>query len=122
MAEFSQELFDKICDRIANGETLLRICQDDDMPNRATVWRWMQENEELRNISARAREDGSFALADECLKIADDEKLDPKDKRVRIDTRVRLMGFFNRKQFGDKLEVDGKVAFNVTMSDDDSKL
>ena len=54
--------------------------------------------------STRAREKGTHQLADECIAIADDPMLDPNDKRIRIDTRLRLIGKWNAKKYGDKVE------------------
>jgi len=34
MAKFSQALFSRICERIADGESLRAICADSDMPHR----------------------------------------------------------------------------------------
>lgn len=42
MTKFSQALFNTICERIANGESLRAICADSDMPDKATVLRWLQ--------------------------------------------------------------------------------
>lgn len=104
MAEFSQDLFDKICDRIANGETLRKICAEDGMPARVNFWRWVRDNEELRNHSVRAREEGTHNLVEESLEIADRDDLEPADKRVRIDTRLRIAGKWNARAYGDRVD------------------
>lgn len=100
------EVVAEICERLANGEPLARICRDEHMPSFPTVWRWEEEDEEFRNLSARAREHGTHYLADECIDIADRKDLEPNDKRVRIDTRIRLIGKWNAKKYGDKQTVD----------------
>jgi hypothetical protein len=38
---YSAKLAEKICSRIASGESLLKICRDDDMPDRATIHLWL---------------------------------------------------------------------------------
>ncbi len=48
---FTDELFDQICDRLANGEVLKQICADPDMPDRSTVLR-------RRNYAIRVRAGG----------------------------------------------------------------
>ena len=45
-------------------------------------------------------------LADECISIADNPTLDPNDKRIRIDTRLRLIGKWNAKKYGDKIAME----------------
>lgn len=73
------------------------------MPAYGTVLRWEAENQQFREHSARAKQHGTHFLADDCLRIADDETLDPADKRIRIDTRLRLIGKWNAKAYGDKI-------------------
>lgn len=103
---YSQEMADEICQRLLRGEPLARICDDPDMPKYTTVRRWEDENVPFRALTTRARVDGTHYMADDCIRIADTEGLDPADKRVRIDTRLRLIGKWNRKVYGEKQEVE----------------
>lgn len=127
MAEFSQELFDKICERIADGESLRTICIDDDMPNKATVFRWLAANEALSDQYARARETQADAIFDEILDIADNAANDWMERngsedegwqvngehlqrsRLRIDARKWMAGKLRPKRYGDKLEIDNNI-------------
>jgi hypothetical protein len=106
-SSYSQTVADEICERLGNGEPLKVICRDAHMPGFVTVWRWEQSNEEFRNLSARAREIGTHNMADDCIAIADNPDLDPQDKRIRIDTRLRLIGKWNAKRYGDKTALTG---------------
>lgn len=101
------EIVEAICIRLSHGETLQKICSDEEMPNFSTVWRWEQEDEQFCKLSARAREIGTHYIADDCINIADNPTLDPADKRIRIDTRVRLIGKWNAKKYGDRMVVAG---------------
>lgn len=102
------KIIEAICLRLSHGETLQKICADDDMPHYSTVWRWEQEDAEFCKLSARAREIGTHYIADECLNIADNPSIEPADKRIRIDTRIRLIGKWNNKKYGDKLDIETK--------------
>jgi len=46
-AKFSQEVFDAICERLADGESLRAICADADMPNKGSVFRWLANDTKL---------------------------------------------------------------------------
>ncbi len=70
---FSQQLADTICSRIAEGESLREICKDDDMPERVTIYRWLQADPDFCNHYTRAREDQADTLADEIIAIADEQ-------------------------------------------------
>lgn len=54
---FNEALVDCICRRLVDGESLRKICLDEDMPDRHTVIRWKNENETFCAQYARARED-----------------------------------------------------------------
>lgn len=103
------KLVEELLERQAKGEPLSKICSDPHMPSFVAVWRWEREDEDFRNDSARARKLGTHYLAGESLTIADDLSIDPQHKRVMVDTRLRLIGKWNRKDYGDKVlnEVTG---------------
>jgi hypothetical protein len=54
---FTQKLADQICERLAEGESLISICADESMPGRATVNRWLRDEAfvSFRDQYARAR-------------------------------------------------------------------
>ena len=103
------KLVEELLERQAKGEPLSKICSDPHMPSFVAVWRWEREDEDFRNDSARARKLGTHYLAGESLTIADDLSIDPQHKRVMVDPRLRLIGKWNRKDYGDKVlnEVTG---------------
>ncbi len=116
---YSQEVAESICQQIADGKSLRAICAADDMPDKATVFRWLEANAEFRDRYARAREAQADAIFDECLAIADSQegdviKVDGVDQvnhdviaraRLRIDTRKWMAGKLRPKVYGDKLEL-----------------
>lgn len=123
MAEFSQDLFDAICERIADGESLRAICSGDDMPNKATVFRWLANDTALSDQYARAREAQADTIFDEMLDIADNARNDWMERggeddvgyslngehiqrsKLRIDTRKWMAGKMRPKVYGDKVDV-----------------
>ena len=121
MTKFSQEVFDEICERLSDGESLRDICLADDMPNKATVFRWLANDKTLSDQYARAREEQADTIFDEILSIADDGRNDwVEDKeggekyngdhvqrsRLLIDARKWMAGKLRPKKYGEKIEVD----------------
>lgn len=118
---FSNEIFDRICERIANGESLRSICEDDDMPTRSSFLRWLadEKNADLRDRYARAREAQADRIFDEILEIADDARNDWMEtengpvlnqehvqrSRLRIDARKWMAGKLRPKVYGDKVDL-----------------
>lgn len=101
---YDPEIAEEICWRLAQGQTLKSICSLSHMPCITAVFNWEARYGEFAQLSARAREAGTHVLADQCIEIADDPIMDPADKRIRIDTRIRLIGKWNAKRYGDKIE------------------
>jgi hypothetical protein len=54
-----------ICQRLTEGENLRTICASADMPNKATVMRWLHAHADFREQYVVARDIGMDALADE---------------------------------------------------------
>lgn len=105
----TEAIVNEIMERLAHGEPLARICSDDHMPAFSTVWRWEESDEEFRNLSLRARRYGTHYLADQCLDISDEDVEDGaavQRNKLRVDTRLRLIGQWNRKEYGSKQEIE----------------
>lgn len=123
-SDFTQEIADTICERIADGESLRSICNGEDMPNKATVFRWLAAHDAFRDQYARARETQADALFDEILAIADTPQIGEKRKvkedggvevstgdmiehrRLQVDARKWMAGKLRPKKYGDKLDVE----------------
>ena len=120
-SEFTTETADRICARLAEGESLRAIVADDDMPGQSTVFRWLAENEGFREQYARAREAQADKLFEEILTIADDGSNDTYQtengeatnhdviarSRLRVDARKWMASKMAPKKYGDKLAIGG---------------
>jgi hypothetical protein len=109
MGGFADDQIEELLDRTAKGEPLSRICNDPRMPGRRTVYDMIEADEAFAAQFRAARARGVHALADECLDIADERATDAvqvADKRVRIDTRLRLAGKWLPREYGDKLDIN----------------
>lgn len=122
MTEFTQSIFDEICERISDGESLRSICRDEHMPTKTSVFRWLAADKVLSDQYARSREAQADALFDDILEIADNSKNDWMEKRgeedvgwllngdhiartkVRIDARKWMAGKMRPKVYGDKVD------------------
>jgi hypothetical protein len=123
-SSFTQEVADLICDGLAEGYSLRKICREESMPNISTVCRWLATNEDFRKQYAHAREVQADTLFDETLDIADDGRNDtyldedgnPRTNhdviarsKLRVETRKWMAGKLKPKVYGDKIDVDHGV-------------
>ena len=138
---FNQEDADTICAGLAEGHSLLSICEAMGLPY-GTAYQWEVDNPEHAKNSARAREIGCHLLAEQCIRIADDDTRDwepVKDAdgqvidvkvngehvqraKLRIDTRMRLIGKWLPKIYGDKIAVGGADDLPPIKTMDDAAL
>jgi len=110
--DFADDLIEELLERTSKGEQLTKLCKDPRMPKRSTVYRWIDEGGEFAGRFRAARARGVHALAEECLVIADEKATDAiqvADKRVRIDTRLRLAGKWLASEYGDKIAVQNET-------------
>lgn len=86
---YSEDLVEQLCFRLATGRTLTSVCEDEDMPDRITVWRWQDSKPDFRNRLVRAREASVDSDLDEMRglgrRVLKEKGLDPQRVRVAID-------------------------------------
>jgi hypothetical protein len=124
-SSFTQEKADLICEKIASGQSLRSICEQEDFPAKVTVLRWLRENEAFRAQYTRAREDQAETIFDEMLEIADDGEFDYETKtrddgseyeavnhdhiqraKLRIEARKWVLGKLAPKKYGDRIDLN----------------
>ena len=144
-SSYTQELTDRICARLAAGESLRTVCKDDDMPSVQTVFTWMRVHPEFLEQYTRAKEESADALIEESLDIADDgtndwmEKLNADGEkigwqlngehvqrsRLRIETRKWMASKLKPKKYGERVlnEHSGTIGFaNMTEEELDRRI
>lgn len=87
--EYTPELGEEICVRIAQGETLISICRDDHMPNPASLYMWLDNFPEFAKIYQQARLKQADYKAEEVELWANRKASDPVDvsrHRLIVDT------------------------------------
>jgi hypothetical protein len=121
-SEFSEAIADLVCEGIADGRSLRAIAQDEGMPARSTIFKWLSQNPSFADQYARAREVQADVIFEEILEIADDGRNDTYTddegrqrtdhdviarSRLRVDARKWMAGKLRPKKYGDKLELSG---------------
>lgn len=101
-SDFTPEIADSICELLAEGESLRRICEAEEFPDRTTVRRWLKVNEEFRLQYAYARECQAETYAE---RIVDDAMVatDAAIGRLRMDALKWAASKLAPKKYGDKV-------------------
>jgi hypothetical protein len=117
--EQRKAIYERICRDIAAGMSMSKICAQDGLPNKQTVFEWLMDDKDFGDQYARAREARADARSDRIDDITQDVKdgkLDPHAARVIIEAEKWQAGKENSKRYGDKLDVSGNLG--ITLSDD----
>lgn len=104
-SKYTPELVDSICQRIALGESLNKICSDADMPNMSSIFKWLGEHPEFSNKYARAKEEQGELMADQIIALADNAE-DVNKARLQIDARKWVAAKLKPKKYGDKVQTE----------------
>ena len=131
--EYTEEIAEEVCWRLAHGESLVSICRDEHLPHCATIYRWLVRFPIFCEMYARAREDQADTNADEILQIADEKPPEFKDdkgriyldqtfiqwQKNRIDARKWTAAKLKPRKYGDRMAVEG-VEGGATIKTEDA--
>ena len=118
---------------LASGKTMAEFCRQPGRPILPRIYEALAADADLAVRIERARVIGYDVIADDCLKIADTQLLGRRTKRsdagveiveedvlghrkLQIETRIKLLAKWHPKKYGEKLDVEHKGAFTVTLS------
>ena len=124
--DYTPELADLVCARLAEGESMRSIGRDESMPCTTSLFKWLREIPEFAQQYAKAKEESADAMAEDSLDIADNQLEQPlivdglplqidgkvvmvKDAvsvnhaKLRIDTRKWYASKLKPKKYGDRV-------------------
>lgn len=132
--KYNLTLAAKICRELEKGRSLTSICKDEDMPDVATVYRWVHDYAEFCDMYTQSRQLQAETMLDHACDIADGSSQDWKERvdkdgnvcdlqpdheainrsRLRVETRLKLAEKLAPKKYGQRLNVDADVRQSVT--------
>lgn len=135
VSTYDQKIAHTIYYRLADGESLRKICRDLNMPDRGTIIEWYNTIPEFRDLYDRARRMQLDLWAEEIIDIADDGTNDyvqreSRDGRttvlvdfdhinrskLRVDARKWMLASMQPKKYGTRVEMNSDVT--VTQQSD----
>ena len=122
--QYSPEIAQTICDYIAEGLSLPKICKKPGMPARFTIRRWLDDHPEFAVLHDKAREDAAESFANEIVDLADAKppldqwgRIDSafvQRQRLRVDARKWVASKLKARVYGDRLDVAHSGSVTVT--------
>lgn len=111
-------MLDRLCARVAAGETVYGVCRDADMPSMESVMRMQASCDEVRRGLGRAREQGAHALADLSVVVTFDADVDSVQlAKVRSKALQWLASKHGRAVYGEHVQhqVDGGIDLRAAL-------
>lgn len=111
---FTQDLVERICTRVAAGEALSKICDEEGMPARTTLYRWCDQRPGFQEAFARACDIAADTCADEALEVA--RRTTPatvQADRLRVSTLIWHASRGPQRRRGSGAEADRKAQRTV---------
>jgi hypothetical protein len=130
-SDYSDDIFAEICERMAGGGTLREICEDDHLPARGTVIRWVRNDDGRRKLYELARQAQADWYADEIVQVSrnrTDDTFTEKDgkrssnhaavarDRLIVDSLKFLMGKLHPGRYGDKLTPEAQQSETLAIT------
>lgn len=109
---FSNVIADIICDRVANGESLTKICNEDSMPTYRQLCVWRRENQEFAEALRDAKLDSGEVLFDKAMEIAEGDdipKADVPGLKLKAELYKWAAGVRTPEDFGNRTKIVGDV-------------
>lgn len=108
------------CEWISGGEPLTVFCREEGGVTPRSIRNWLQDFPDLQEVYQQARDDGHDVISQDCMDIADEqvqyvagahgEYIDSGDvsnRKLRIETRLKLLAKWNPKRYGDSVQHSG---------------
>ncbi len=121
-----------IAEYVGDGQTIAETARLLEI-RRGAIYEHMNESTRFRDMMESARERGYDAIAEECVRIAEDGtndyrstifgiKLDKEHvqrSKLRVETRLKLLAKWHPKKYGEKLQVEQRSASIAIPASDD---
>lgn len=70
--DYTKELAEELCNRVADGNSLRTVCLSEDMPDKSTIFRWFRLYKEFNDQYAQACDERVEAQHEDLLELGDE--------------------------------------------------
>lgn len=96
-------MIDRVCELLASGMPLTKICNDPNLPSSATIMHLKAHNSVVRRVLREARQAGAELLVDKAMVSAEED--DPRRAYILSQTLRWAAARFDPETFGDRTRV-----------------
>jgi hypothetical protein len=113
-----EEVAPRLLEALASGKTFTAARREDSsLPDQSTIYDWRRADPEFAARYYAALMAGYDHVADECLEIADrpaKDMADVQNRKLQIETRLKLLAKWSPKKYGDRIAIDGEVTVRMS--------
>jgi hypothetical protein len=115
---FTDDLAETICDLLVDGLSMVQICARNDMPNRRTVLRWIERDDDFATRCARARS-LQADLMDHLIQATADQCTPETANadRVKISAYQWRAAKLMPKVYGERLDINADLRTSVVTAE-----
>jgi hypothetical protein len=116
IVKFSDELLSEMLEQVASGESLNQVCKKAGMPTRKTFYKWVADDESVRNRYEAALSIRADWVFDQIIEIADEpvgstmgggtDAGAVAKQKLQVDARKWVLSKMEPKKYGDRTQVD----------------
>jgi hypothetical protein len=134
--QYTKEMGDIICERLACGESMRSVSRDETMPAMSTLFKWLREAPGFSEQYEKAKLESADALVEDMLDIADNQAQEEIEvdgvsvkaatgpsvahARLRVDTRKWAASKLKPKKYGDRMHTEHSGSIDLaSMSDEE---
>lgn len=112
-ALYTPELAANVLERVANGETITKICAEKEMPSWPVVWDWIKHVQGFATAYAHAKEGKAHFYAESGVDILSEapttSMADVRKAEAQANYRLSLAKCYDRETYGDKVQQDVNI-------------
>lgn len=111
MARYTPKLFEKICDRIACGESVAAICRSKGFPSRESFYQWTRRDSASKKAYLKACAMRSQVYVEQIMDVLDNLGNEATSNqinaaRLRIDATKWVASKLQPRLYGDRIKID----------------
>ncbi|WP_374471078.1 hypothetical protein [Phenylobacterium sp.] len=98
---YSKKLAETICERLASGESWVKVCRGADMPSYRSFYRWREKHPEFFEAVEEARRAGAEARFEQAVEVAmDATAATVQADKLKVSTLLHCAERMDRARFG----------------------
>jgi hypothetical protein len=117
--DYNEDIAAEFCSRIADGASMRKVCAADDMPDKASIFRWIAKYPSFSDQYARACSDRREVRKEQLFDVPLDPDIEPARGRLLSDNIKWVLAKEEPRKYGEKIAHEVTTRKADELSDDE---